>query len=134
MSFPTRFEAFEEAEIYEGYTNDGEVLVEVDGFATTKELVEEMLYAGERLSAWRVEQYDYEGEEGEDLDSIPPDPSASPNFDMVDADEIIERANLKYQEYVRRVVDESKPERASSAGEQEAGVSSASVEVETPKA
>lgn len=65
----------------------GKNIVETAGYVPVKIQVEQMIFAGQRLNAYRQEQYDYP--EGEKIpDEIITDPTRSPQFDMADGTQI----------------------------------------------
>ena len=68
--------------------NSGEILVETSGYIPKSVRVKTLIKAGERLAMLRKEQFDYVGNELEP--NIDVDPTRAKNFDLVDAQRILE--------------------------------------------
>lgn len=86
---------------------DKTTLVEVAGYIPAKQRIENLILAGERLVAWRKEQFDFnDGEIDEDFE----DPTRSKNYDIVDAKEDMEA--IENRVYTRRKKAEEEAENA----------------------
>lgn len=72
--------------------NEGELLVETAGYIPAKQLIEQMIFAGQRLAEFRAEMYDY-GPDDEDDGMV--DPTRRPNFDMADASMMMDEVESK---------------------------------------
>lgn len=68
-------------------------LVETAGYISAKQRIENIINAGEKLHAWRAENYDFTGEEPIDEDFC--DPTRSKNFDLADVTQIEQRLEAK---------------------------------------
>lgn len=71
--------------------NSGKKLVETAGYRTSRQQINEIMLAGERLEAYRQNQFDFkDGEPEPDLD-----PTRGPNFDLADASRLLEETERK---------------------------------------
>lgn len=98
MKFNTKYDRkAKEPEI-----NSGEVLVERRGYLTIEQQVNNLLLAGERLQAARLEQYDYSEEYKDGEDFAVPNNRVN-NYDLADA-------SADYEDIMRRfkIVEEEK--------------------------
>lgn len=97
--------------------NSGELIVETAGYVPPHIRIQELLDAGERLIAYRKEQYNFG--RGEQIDETFTDPTRDPNFDMVDADNLIRETDAKIKESQRKAVLEQKRKAEESRKEKE---------------
>lgn len=96
--------------------NHGPVLVEVAGYISAQKRIENMILAGQRLIAYRREQFDFEeGSVDEDFN----DPTRSSNYDLADAFQTeiaLKERMISRQEYEKeRFPDEFKSEPSQAA-------------------
>lgn len=75
--------------------NTGPKITETAGYISIKQQVENILRAGERLTEYRREHYDYGNEKEDDGETI--DPLRNPNFDLADASEILSEQTEKIE-------------------------------------
>lgn len=102
--------------------NSGEEIVEKAGYVPANVLIENMIYAGNRLDFARSEYYDFADAETVDQDFI--DPTRSKGFDIADASymlrsaqgriaeqkKIFESEEVKRKEAERKIEDDKKGE------------------------
>lgn len=90
------------------------------GYVTFDQQVNSLILAGERVTAWKREAYDYP--DGEvDVATAKPDPTMDVGFDLADASEILRKAEQKVEikrlESSEEGVNEGKDTSVPSAGE-----------------
>jgi len=89
VKFYTHYDRPDKLEFLE--PGGGKRLVETAGYRTAKQQIEDLIMAGERLTAWRKEQFDAQADE--------PDPELvavrEPGYDMADASEQLAEINAK---------------------------------------
>lgn len=85
---------------FPGEVNSGEIVVEDEGFASTEEMVTEMLVAGERLMQWRQEHYDYSEDQDDDDGYVSLE--RKQNVDRTDVDRYIKELNHLQEERKER--------------------------------
>lgn len=84
MSAPQLFTCFDRPPIDPFYEkNSGEEIVEKEGYLPANLMIENMIYAGQRLDIARSEYYDFPDADSVDQDFI--DPTRSQGFDISDA-------------------------------------------------
>lgn len=101
MEFYTQFKRPKDApEI-----NTGEDICEKTGYVPANVIIENMIYAGQRLDLARSDMYDFKDEEDIDHDYI--DPTRAPGFDLADASAIGMQVSSKLSEQ-RKLFEEEK--------------------------
>lgn len=81
---------------FEGEINSGEVLVETEGYVPSNVLIENMIYAGQRLDYSRSDYYEYQN--GEEVDEGYINPVLDKRLDIVDRENYIRALNGRIAE------------------------------------
>jgi hypothetical protein len=90
--------------------NGGEMVTEQAGYIPPKVQIENMILAGQRLSEYRREMYDFSSEEEDDGEFV--DPTRRPNFDLVDATELVRNASESLKKSAAKKKAEKAEEKA----------------------
>lgn len=88
--------------------NEGEELVEKVGYVPANVLIENMIYAGQRLDLARSAYYDFP--EGKEVDDDFLDPTRKPGFDLADASSLMRTASGRLAEQ-RKLFEKEEAER-----------------------
>lgn len=73
--------------VIDGEKNSQETFVEIGGYRTVKQMIEEFVVSGKRLEEARADQYDYDDDV--DVDDAEFDPTREKGFDLADASNIV---------------------------------------------
>jgi hypothetical protein len=90
----------------------GKRITETKSFIPAKQQIENMILAGQRLSAFRTGMYDFGPNDKIDYDYI--DPTRNPNFDLADASRIKAEITAKMEEYNNAVAAKKESTKESS--------------------
>lgn len=88
--------------------NSGEVIVEKVGYVPANILIENMIYAGQRLDLARSEYYDFPDAESVEEDFG--DPTRAPGFDMADTTPLMRSVSERLAEQ-RKLFEKEQKER-----------------------
>lgn len=89
--------------------NNGEDITEKVGYVPANVLIENMIYAGQRLDLARSDMYDFKDEDEVDDEYI--DPTRSPGFDLADASTLGMQVSAKISEQRKLYEKEQKIRR-----------------------
>jgi hypothetical protein len=97
MGNPPKYLRYWEVELSPAVFHQKDKIVEEAGYRTTKQMVRELLEAGERYSDFRRREYSYDLPEGDPTDDIPLSPLRSRNFDLADASRLSRELEEKFK-------------------------------------
>lgn len=97
--------------------NSGKKLVETAGYIPAQKRIENLMLAGQRLVAHRMELYDCPAGENFD-DTLPCDPTRSGDFDLADGTQLAHGVNARLAEQADKSAKKESKEVAPSSGDE----------------
>lgn len=99
MSYQSR----ETYKSFAGEKNDGKIIVETAGYIPAEKQIQNLMLAGQRLAAYRAEQYDYP--DGKIDINARPDPTRRKDFDYADASMLQQTVTERLEEQHQNALD-----------------------------